>query len=315
MTRDDIVLGPGAEFDLIRELRDRWGPLAAGIGDDAAVLRVARGDRLVLSTDTAVDGVHFRRDWLSMREIGYRAVTAALSDVAAMAAEPRGVLVALTLPLDDRDRLMELADGIGDAVRACGTVVLGGNLVRGGGLAITTTVAGSAFSPLARTGGRPGDLLYVTGQLGGPASALRALRDGKKPSDAARERFARPSARIAEARWLAARGAVAAIDVSDGLAGDARHLAAASDLALEIHVERVPIFPQSSEQDALAGGEEYELLLLSRAPLPEAEFAGRFGIPLTLVGRAVEGGGVVGAQFTRAGKRVAAPAGYDHFSA
>jgi thiamine-monophosphate kinase len=308
----DIRMGAGLEFDLIRKLRERWGPLAVGMGDDASVLSVARGDRLVLSTDTAVDGVHFRRDWISMREIGYRAVTAALSDLAAMAAEPRGALVALTLPYDDHERLMELADGIGDAVRAAGTVVLGGNLVRGDMLAITTTAAGSAFSPLARSGGRPGDLLYVTGRLGGPATALRAFLAGKKPRNAALERFARPMARIAEARWLAARGAIAAIDVSDGLTSDAGHLAAASDVALEIQVERVPIFPQSSEADALAGGEEYELLVLARAPLPEAEFAERFGIPLTVVGRAAEG--VAGAQFTRAGKRVAPPAGHDHFS-
>jgi len=311
---DGVELGPGAEFDLIRQLRERWGPLAVGLGDDAAVLQLPRGEQLVISVDAAIEGVHFRQDWLSPREIAYRAVTAALSDLAAMAAVPRGVLVALTLSPHGAERgpLMELADGIGDAVRAAGTVVIGGNLARGEQLVLTTTVVGSAFSPLARTGARPGDLLYLTGALGGPRAALRALESGTEPAANLRARLARPVARIAEARWLVARGAIAAIDISDGLAGDARHLAAASDVALEIHVERVPIDDGASEQDALGGGEEYELLVVARAPFPDAGFSERFGIPLTLVGRVVEGATSV--LFTRAGKRVAAPTGYDHFS-
>src|SRR5262245_20446244 len=150
----DVELGPGREFDLIRKLRHHWGPLAADIGDDAAVLRVPRGERMVISTDSALDGVHFRRDWLTLQEIGYRAVTAAISDIAAMAASPSGVLIALQLPDDGRTpgevegMLLELADGIADAVRAAGTVVLGGNLSRGGSLGITTTAVGSVFTPL-----------------------------------------------------------------------------------------------------------------------------------------------------------------------
>src|SRR6266545_1283742 len=111
MTRD-VALGPGVEFDLIRQLRDRWGPLAADIGDDASVLRVPRGEQMVVSTDAAIEDVHFRREWLTLREIGYRAVTAALSDLAAMAASPMGVLVSLQLSPGGRDGLMELADGI-----------------------------------------------------------------------------------------------------------------------------------------------------------------------------------------------------------
>lgn len=307
-----LSLGPGNEFELIRKLRERWGTLAADIGDDAAVLRVPRGERMVISTDTALEQVHFRRDWLSFREIGYRAVTAALSDLAAMAATPQGVLVALQLSPEARDGLMDLGDGIGDAVRAAGTVVLGGNLSRGEVLGITTTVVGAVFSPLTRAGARPGDLVYVTGALGGPGAALRALDAGETPDAALRDRFARPTARVAEARWLAARGVVAGIDLSDGLAGDAAHLAAASDVALEIAVERVPVFAGADERDALASGEEYELLLVSRAALPEAEFAERFSLPLTQIGRVMESGR--GVAFTRAGKRVAAPMGYDHFS-
>lgn len=305
-------LGPGTEFDLIRALRERWGPLAPHIGDDASVLRPPRGDQLVVSMDAALEDVHFRREWLSLREIGYRAVTAALSDLAAMAATPHGVLISLELSPDARDGLMELADGIADAVRAVDTIVLGGNLARGDTLGITTTVVGSAFSPLTRKGARPGDLVYVTGMLGGPRAALEALRSRKTLSPPVRARFAHPSARIAEARWLAARGAIAAIDISDGLASDAGHLAAASAVALEIQVERVPAIAGATQDDALAGGEDFELLVIARTPFPEAEFVQRFQTPLTAVGRVVEGGPDVG--FFRAGKRVAAPMGYDHFS-
>lgn len=304
-------LGEGAEFDLIRRMRERWGDLAVDLGDDAAILDLPRGERLVVSTDAALESVHFRWDWLSPREVAYRAVTAALSDLAAMAATPQGILVSLQLSPFAHEHLMELAEGIGAATRAAGTVIRGGNLAAGDVLGITTTVLGSAYAPLQRSGARAGDFVYVTGELGGPAAAVRALRDGDTPGFPLRERFARPSARIAEAGWLASRGAVAAIDISDGLAGDAGHLAAASDVVIEIQLERVPVFGGAGGEDVF-GGEEYELLVIARVPLPETEFRERFGIPLTVIGRVTEG--ARGVTFSRAGKRVAAPPGYDHFS-
>src|SRR4051812_2535956 len=192
----DVSLGGtgSAEFDAIRAMRERWGARAVGIGDDAAVLDVPRGDKLVVSVDAAVENRHFRRDQRTPRDIGYRAVTAALSDLAAMAARPLGVLVALTVPASWRDVLLDLADGIGDAVDAAHTTIRGGNLTDGVELSIVTTVLGSAFAPLSRAGARVGDTLYVTGQLG-DASARRRV------------------ARIAEACWLAERGATAAIDI------------------------------------------------------------------------------------------------------
>src|SRR5678816_4196977 len=108
-----IAMGTGAEFDAIREMIERWGTRARGIGDDAAVIDIPRGDRLVASVDTAVEDKHFRAEWLTPREISYRAVAAALSDLAAMASRPLGVLVAMTVPDRWRDRLPQLADGIG----------------------------------------------------------------------------------------------------------------------------------------------------------------------------------------------------------
>ena len=296
------------EFELIARMRERWGALAQGIGDDAALITPPRGEQMVISVDACVERVHFERGWLTLREIGYRAVTAALSDLAAMAASPRGVLTAITLPERDRDFLMEIADGIGDAVRAASTVVIGGNLSAAESLSITTTVVGTAFAPLTRSAARPGHLLYVTGSLGGPGAALAAFQRGDTPAPVARDRFARPMARLAEARWLAARGVVAAIDISDGLTQDAIHLADASDVGLAIDDALIPVLPGIVAEAASRSGEEYELLLASPVPLPEAEFAARFGIPLTQIGRVVE------RSQTPASTRVVVPRGHDHFS-
>lgn len=301
-------LGPGAEFDAIRELLGRWGNRATGIGDDAAVLSVPRGNRLVASVDTAIENRHFRT-YLTPREIGYRAVTAALSDLAAMAALPMGVLVAIGLSSAWRNKLGELADGIGDAVDAANTHIVGGNLSDANELSLTTTALGSAFSPLARSTARAGDRLYVTGRLGAPAEALRRL-DAERSAEQFRERFVHPTARIAEARWLADRGVSAAIDVSDGLVADAGHLAHASGVAIEIDATRVPCFERVLVETALTSGEEYELLITSPRALDVAAFENRFAIPLTEIGRVSAGAVAVHVS----GARVANASGHDHFS-
>ena len=306
---DETPLGPGAEFDAIRQMLARWGNRATGIGDDAAVLRVPRGDSLVVSVDAPVEQQHFRRGWLSPREIGYRAVTAALSDLAAMAAAPLGVLIALELPEAWRADLDDLADGIGDAVDAAQTRVLGGNVSGAEQLSITTTVLGSAFTVLTRRGAHAGDRVYVTGTFGGPGEVLERLYRGEQ-AGAYRERFARPRARLAEARWLAEQGASAAVDVSDGLLADLRHLAAASDARIEIDAQRVPRLPGIEPEAALSSGEEYELIVTSSAPLDTGEFERRFGIPLTDVGGVAQGPWSV----VVSGARVADLTGYDHLS-
>jgi len=309
MTRA-MSLGPGAEFDLIRSMMDRWGSRAVGLGDDAAELKIDRGDTLVVSMDAAVEGIHFRREWLTAREIAYRAVTAALSDIAAMAAKPVGVLTALTLPEGWRPMLGELADGLADAVDAAHTVIRGGNLSDGSELTIATTVLGSAFKPLRRSGAKPGHAVYVTGQLGGPATALRLLANGGDPARF-RERLARPAARIREARWLADHGGAALIDVSDGLISDLRHLAAASEISIEIDADRVPKMDGVDINEALTGGEEYELIVTTPTELDEAAFATRFGIPLTRIGVATPRGKE---SLVVQGAVVAGQHGYDHFS-
>jgi thiamine-monophosphate kinase len=304
------ALGPGAEFDAIRRLLDRWGTLASGVGDDAAVLSMPRGDLLVVSVDSAIEGRHFRAAWLSPTEIGYRAVAAALSDIAAMAARPQGVLVALGVPDAWRNRLDEIADGIGEAVAASNTAILGGNLSAANELSITTTVLGSVFLPLARRGAKPADRVYVTGTLGGAGAALAQLLAGEM-APAHRERYAHPSPRIAEARWLADAGASAAIDISDGLGADARHLATASGIELALDGASLPLADGVDLERAAQSGEEYELLVTAPHALDTAAFEARFRLPLTEIGRAVAG--VPGAVHI-AGVPDLHLAGHDHFS-
>lgn len=315
MTRPSppVALASGAEFDAIRAMVARWGNRAVGIGDDAAVVQVPRGDALVASVDSSIEQRHFRGDWLNAREIGYRAVTAALSDLAAMAAQPLGILVALVLPESRRAEIEALADGIGEAVTAAGTVVLGGNVTAGEALSLTTTVLGHAFAPLTRSGLQAGDALYVTGHFGGPGAALASWKSGHRLSDVHRERFARPVARLREARWLADRGATAAIDISDGLASDLEQLAVASAVGMDIDLAAVPLVEGvNGPIAAAASGEEYELIIGARSPMDTAGFERAFGIPLTAIGRATSpDGGVI---FRQGAERVAKPRGYDHLS-
>jgi thiamine-monophosphate kinase len=299
------------EFDAIRRMLDRWGARATGIGDDAALLNVPRGDALVASVDSAVEGKHFKPEWLTPREISYRAVAAALSDLAAMAAHPVGVLVALTVPKHWRPHLLELADGIGDAVDVAGTVIRGGNLSDGSELSITTTVLGSAFAPVSRRGANVGDGVYVTGVLGAPAMAVRLLAAGKS-AGAFRDRFARPRPRIAEALWLADLGISAAIDVSDGLIADVEHLTAATaGVSIEIEAAQVPRFEGVEVELALASGEEYELVVTAPSDLDTDAFERRFALPLTRIGVVTQS---VGQAVVIRGARVGDVHGHDHFS-
>ena len=306
---DETALGPGREFDAIRSLVARWGKLAKGIGDDAAVVDVPRGDRIVTSVDAFVEGVHFRPEWIDAREAGYRATTAALSDLAAMGATPIGVLFAVALPESRRVSLDEIGAGVGEAVEAAGTVIIGGNITAAAEFSITTTVIGHVFTPSLRSGAMAGDRLYVTGHLGGPGAALAAWLDGRQPLPDHRARFARPTARIREARMLAERGAHACIDISDGLASELAHLAAASRTSFSVELERVPCLPGVSPQEAVRSGEEYELLIAA-PELDVAQVGAALGCPITEIGRIDP----AGAGLTLAGKTVVAGGGHSHLS-
>ncbi len=317
------MLGPGREFDRIRAVADALGDAARGLGDDCAELPSASGTILV-STDVSVEHAHFERAWLRDEEIGWRAAMAALSDLAAMGARALGLVVAVTLPADAPEaELVALMRGIGEAASAVGAAVLGGDLAKGRELALAVTVFGEAAHPVRRSGARPGDEVWITGPLGGSRAALDALLAGLAPDPAARVRFARPEARIAAGQAIAALGATAMIDLSDGLAGDAGHIAAASGVCLELALDKLPVHPSArpaalaaklpAEVYAAGSGEEYELLFT----LPRTGSTGEIrralapsGAAPVKIGHVAEGGGV---RITLDGRPVAVT-GFDHFA-
>lgn len=270
------------EFERIAEIRRRLGVsaepggLLVGNGDDAVVLAPSASAQ-VLSVDAQVEGVHFRQDLLSAEDIGYRALSAALSDLAAMGATPRAALLAIVVPAScDDARLFAIADGVAEAASQYRCPIVGGNLARGGELSLTTTVVGECGGPaLTRAGARDGHGLFVAGELGGAALGLRALLAGRGElvPEAARC-WRRPLARIDAGRAIANQ-ASAAIDVSDGLLQDLAHLASASSVGFEVELERLPLAAELSAHaalvgsDALAlalsGGEDYALLYTAPA--------------------------------------------------
>jgi thiamine-monophosphate kinase len=311
----DTPLAGGAEFDRIRAIAAALGSRARSLGNDTALVKLG-GTTVALSADVSVEGVHFRREWLSLEEIGWRAAAAALSDLAASGAEVVGVLAALTIPAaEPMSTFVALMQGVGAAADAVGGKVLGGDLSRGDAIALALTVLGTAEHPLTRSGAQPGDGIWVTGELGAARAALTALIGGREPAPAARVRFARPEPRIAWGRWLAAQGARAMLDLSDGLAGDAGHLAAASAVAVRIELERVPCHPAVEAEAAAAGepaavfaakgGEDYELLVA----LPP-EFSAQPDFPLTRVGEVRAGAGLT---LELAGGPIVL-SGYEHFA-
>jgi thiamine-monophosphate kinase len=295
-------MGPGREFDRIREIIAALGEAAGPIGDDTAPVPPGVGT-LIVSTDASVDEVHFRRDWLSPEEIGWRATASALSDLAAAGAAPAGVTIALTLPADfPESDLLAVMRGVGECASRAGCTVLGGDLTGGGTLSLTVTVFGHARRVVSRRGARPGDGVWVTGTLGGARAGLLAFQDGRTPPPAARAAFARPHPRLAAGQWLAAHGATAMMDISDGLGGDAGHLAAASGVGLHIELDRVPIHPsvhaEAARRDeaaavlAATGGEDYELLVILPPDAVGSACEPGAGIPLSRIGTVVAGVGV-----------------------
>lgn len=317
-------LGPGREFDLIRGFLDRGGAapgpaVRVGPGDDCAVVT---GEGVAVTADMVVEDVHFRRTWLEPDEIGYRAAMAALSDLAAMAARPIGVLASVALGPGDEGHAgdengagSDLMAGVAEAAADAGATLLGGDVTRSPGPLVVDVVAvGDAPRPVLRTGARPGHEVWVTGSLGAAAAAVSAWLAGGEPDPDARAAFARPTARIREALWLHERSVPAAmIDLSDGIAGDAGHLAAANGLRLVIQAEALPVAEAAARADtggsagasaahrpglrlAAAGGEDYELCFtapVGAVALVEEAFVERFGVPLTRVGRVEEGDGAV----------------------
>jgi thiamine-monophosphate kinase len=272
------------EFELLARLRERLPPpgprILVGSGDDAAV--TLPGGPTATSVDAIVDGVHFRREQASLAEIGHKALATALSDLAAMGAEAGEAYVVIGIPPDlDEDGCLELLDGLLALAAATGTSLAGGDVTRAPALTLAVTVVGHAARPellIGRDGARPGDALVLSGELGGAAAGLLLLERpqlaaavGEETAAHLRGRQLRPQPRLATGRALADAGATAMIDLSDGLGGDAGHLAAASRVALRIDASALPLANgiaaigaaagQEPLQLAVGGGEDYELLV------------------------------------------------------
>ena len=315
----ETKLGAGREFDRIRAMAARWKDRARGLGDDCAILEVG-GDRIAVSVDLSVEGVHFRRDWLTPAEIGYRAAASALSDLAAVAAEPMALLLSIGARADEPDdTFTALADGVGDAASDAGALIVGGDTSRAESLIVDVCVIGRASAAVGRRGARAGDRLVVTGSLGGPLAALTAWLAGGTPSAEARARFVRPAPRHAAARFLEANRARAMIDISDGLTSDLGQLLAASGVGAHVDVARIPVLPVARAAAEAAGeaawhfaarsGEEYELLAAIPEDVSDDDLA-RAPVPLTVIGTIEAESGL---RATERGAAVTLPAGYQHF--
>jgi thiamine-monophosphate kinase len=253
-----------------------------GTGDDAAVVRSR--PLSVTSVDAMVEGVHFRlqEDWATAGEVGHRAMAGALSDLAAMGADPGEAYIVLGLPGGfGEDRALELVRGAAALAAETGTAIAGGDVVRAPALIVSVTAVGWADRPeqlIGRGGARPGDLVGVTGPLGAAGGALALMEgraEGGPATSALLERARRPMPRLSEGRALAAVGVHAMIDLSDGIATDAGHIARASDVELRVDVASLPLADglgalarQLGEEPwrlAAAGGEDYELCFCAAA--------------------------------------------------
>jgi thiamine-monophosphate kinase len=325
------------EFELLAKLRERLpedGPqVKLGSGDDAAV--TAPTGATATSVDAIVEGVHFRRGEAELRTIGRKALATALSDLAAMGAEAGEAYVVLGAPSDlSESDFLALLDGLLELGEETGTTLAGGDVTRAPALTLAVTVVGHATAPedfVARAGARPGDLLVLTGAIGAAAAGRLLL---ERPDLAAavpdavlaplRARQLDPTPRLRSGRALAAAGADAMIDLSDGLAGDAGHLAQASGVALQIEAASLPMAEGVVEvaaaarldplELAVAGGEDYELL----AALPAERLAEATSVvaeaaetTLTAIGRVAEGESVE-IRLPEGGRLEAR--GYDHLA-
>ena len=287
-----------------------------GPGDDAAVLRGG----FTVSTDLAVEGVHFRFDWISAREAGFRAGAAALSDLAAMGAAPLALLVSMAVPGDgDPAVALDVQRGVRSAGDRVGVAIIGGDVSRSPGPVVLDVVAvGKGSGASSRGGAEPAQQLWVSGLLGGAAAAVAAWSARKSPDPAARNRFAAPPDRIPLGKALAGGGiARSMIDLSDGLILDAGRVAAMSGARICIRPHRVPVDPCAGGDLnlALVGGEDYELMFTaSPGTEPRILALGQeLSVPLTRIGMVEAGSGVV--LEDEQGRRTdAGQAGFDHFA-
>jgi thiamine-monophosphate kinase len=290
---------PLGEKELIRQIRRsaRGGKaVVTGIGDDCAVLRVPPGDELLVTTDFTIENVHFRRSWHPPTLVGRRCLTRGLSDIAAMGGEPRAAFLSLAVASDVPQKwIRSFLKGLLDLAEEFQLPLAGGDTAQSpGGIQADIVVVGSVPKGKAvrRSGAKPGDHIYVTGELGGAAAALARLLESK-PVGAEYSRYFRPQARVAVGQWLRHRGVVSAmIDLSDGLSTDLEHVCQESHVGAEIDAEAIPraqvgrgkkklVGKPVALDLALHGGDDYELLFTSAAAIPKKVA----GVKITQIGQ------------------------------
>jgi thiamine-monophosphate kinase len=292
---------PLQEKALIKRVRQRargGSSVVTGIGDDCAVLRVPPGHELLVTTDFTIEKVHFRRDWHRPDVVGRRCLARGLSDIAAMGGQPRAAFLSLALASDVPqkwvDRFFTGLLGLADEFKV---PLAGGDTAESpGGIQADIVVVGSVprGKAVLRSGARPGDQIYVTGELGGSAAAIAQLSAGRSIGREARAHF-RPKPRLAAGEWLRRRGLPSAmIDVSDGLSTDLEHLCQESHVGAEIEEEAIPRARVGQWKGkvalelALHGGEDYELLFTSSQNVP-ARIA---GVQVTRIGQITKASGM-----------------------
>lgn len=304
---------PLGEFFLIEEIRrgmegryPSW--VSCGIGDDCAVLRPGEGKELIVTTDTMVEKIHFDLSWSSFYQVGWRAMAASLSDIAAMGGAPLGALLSCSLPVNQAGGVTELARGVRELGDRYGCPLIGGDLTRSSQeLFVNVTLLGEVDrgKALCRSGAREGDEIWVTGTLGGSLAGLKVLRSSPGVSEKAAQfvvaRYLQPLPRLKEADFLAGLSSIhSLIDLSDGLSSDLGHICSGSGLGAMLFAEALPISPEVREvacalgedalEYALNGGEDFELCLTAPEGALEplvGRFRELFDLPLTRVGRMV----------------------------
>ena len=313
-----LPLGEKALIARIRRRVRRGTGVAVGIGDDCAVLRVPPGHELLVTTDFSLEKVHFRREWHPPEVVGWRCLTRGLSDLAAMGGEPRAAFLSLALPRDISQKWVDgFVNGLLALASKFGVTLAGGDVAQSrSGVLADIVVVGSVprGRAILRSGARPGDGIYVTGQLGGGAAALMALRRGRK-TGAEFERYFHPQPRLAVGRRLRTRGVASAmIDLSDGLSTDLAHICDESGVGAVIDAPAIPLAEvgrngiRADLRFGLHGGDDYELLFTASGRIPEKVERVR----ITRIGEIVKGRGVTLVD-VRGRKSKLATGGWQHF--
>lgn len=310
-----------------RSLKSRNRALIKGIGDDCAVLRIPHGHEVLITTDFSLEGVHFRREWHPAEVVGHRCLTRGLSDIAAMGGEPLAAFLSLALPANLHQKWIDgFMRGFAALARKFNVTLAGGDTAQSPtGVLADIMVLGSVPKGKAvqRSGARVGDDIYITGKLGIGIAALNRLFKGELPAEVQRDKSAakhfRPTPRLEMGQYLRQRGlASAMIDISDGLSTDLAHICQESGVSAWIAEEAIPITPSASIEDALHGGDEYELIFTARPAKHKSIPKSLDRVPITWIGTVTKSGkrpeSTVWLVNNDKGRTELRPQGWQHFA-